>query len=317
MSIVKLSPSYKDYLWGGTKLKTNYDKQTEMNPLAESWEISTHPDGPSYINDTNETLAEYIEVKGREVLGSRGQNFSHFPILVKFIDANRDLSIQVHPKDDYALIHENEYGKTEMWYVLEATPEASVYFGVKEDMSRQTYREAIENNTILDVLNRVSVKQGDVIFVEAGTIHAIGAGIVVCEIQQNSNTTYRVYDFNRKDKDGNLRELHIDQAIEVSNLGKQDTDFKAQGEWRDSHGYRQRTLVTCPYFTTEEVELDSQKQYSLDGKSFEGIVVVEGTLELMTDDTEIKLNKGESAFIDAATQDITVSGKGRYLSIRV
>lgn len=317
MSIVKLSPSFKDYLWGGTKLKMNYDKQTDMNPLAESWEISTHPDGPSYINNTDQTLSEYIDMKGRSVLGSRGKNFNRFPILVKFIDANRDLSIQVHPQDDYALIHENEYGKTEMWYVLEATPEASVYYGVKEDISRQTYKEAIENNTILDVLNKVSVKKGDVIFVEAGTIHAIGAGIVVCEIQQNSNTTYRVYDFNRKDKDGNLRELHIDQAIEVSNLGKQDTNFEAQGEWHDEGGYRQRTLVTCPYFTTDEIELDSQKCYSLSEKSFEGIVVVEGTLELKTDDNQIKLNKGESAFIDAATQDIIISGEGRYLSIKV
>ncbi len=320
MSVIKLSPSYKDYLWGGNKLKESYRKETPLTPLAESWEISTHKDGPSYLVDypgVAKTLPEYIAAQGRHVLGTKGQAFEYFPILVKFIDAKQDLSIQVHPEDAYAKVHENEYGKTEMWYILEAEPGASIYYGTKTSLSKEAYREAIETNTILDVLNKVPVSKGDVIFVEAGTIHAIGAGIVICEIQQNSNTTYRVYDFNRKDANGNLRELHIQQAIDVSNLEPKDTSFEAQEPFVVSDGYQSRILVSCDYFTTTEVILDDFKNYYLDDTSFEGIVVVDGYLTITQNDTVVELKKGESAFIDANTPNIKISGIARYLSIRV
>ncbi|MDN6731485.1 MAG: class I mannose-6-phosphate isomerase, partial [Atopostipes suicloacalis] len=194
MTIHQLKPSFKDYLWGGQKLKEDYGKDTDLNPLAESWEVSTHPDGPSYIlggEHDGLTLDDYIKEKGKEVLGERGSKFDRFPVLIKFIDALKDLSIQVHPDDEYGLKHENEYGKTEMWYILEANPGSKIYYGTNQEISKEDFRKAIENQEVLEKLKHVEVFPGDVIFVEAGTIHAIGEGIVLCEVQQNSNTTYR------------------------------------------------------------------------------------------------------------------------------
>ena len=218
---VKLIPALKDYLWGGTKLKTVYHKQSDLDTVAESWELSTHPDGQSVVASgmyTGRTLEEYIQENGCEILGSRAMKFDHFPILIKLIDARDNLSIQVHPSDAYALTHEGEYGRTEMWYILDCEEGASLYYGLKTAITQQELRQRIKDNTLLCVLNRVPVHKGDVFFIEAGTIHAIGKGITICEIQQNSNTTYRVYDYDRRDKNGCPRPLHIEQAIAVSSL---------------------------------------------------------------------------------------------------
>ena len=201
----KLTPAFKDYLWGGEKLKTLYNKKCDMDIVAESWELSCHKDGKSTIiggEFEGETLSDYIQNHGKGVLGKNASKFDYFPILIKFIDAKGDLSVQVHPDDEYALKNEGEYGKTEMWYILECEEGATLYYGFKRDVTRAEYENAIKNNTLTDILNKVPVNKGDVFFIEAGTVHAIGKGIVICEIQQNSNTTYRVYDYNRKDKDG-------------------------------------------------------------------------------------------------------------------
>ncbi len=320
MAIVKLRPAFKDYLWGGQKLKEDYNKETSMNPLAESWEVSTHLDGPSMIVGGihhDKTLREYIEIMGRQVLGTNGQKFDEFPILVKFIDALQDLSIQVHPEDKYALEHENEYGKTEMWYILEAEPNAKLYYGTKEEITKEEYAASIADNTILDKLNHVNVTKGDVIFVEAGTIHAIGAGIVICEIQQNSNTTYRVYDFDRKDAQGNTRELHVEKALDVSTLTPLNTSFKAQGELVDHGTYTTQELVSCDYFTTTKVVMDGAMEYNLDDTSFEAIIILEGQLYLEQYGKTMLLSKGDSVFIEAGTPEIKPHGTCEYLSVRV
>ena len=194
MSVLKLKPSCKDYLWGGHRLVEEYGKEYDGEILAETWELSCHPDGPSTIVNgayAGKTLEEYIEAEGKEVLGTNCRRFRDFPILTKFIDAKQDLSIQVHPDNRYALKNEGQYGKTEMWYVVDAGKEAFLYYGFKKEVSKEEFARRIQEDTLLEVLNAVPVQKGDVLFIESGTIHAIGKDILIAEIQQNSNVTYR------------------------------------------------------------------------------------------------------------------------------
>lgn len=320
MSIVKLQPAFKDYLWGGQKLKEDYGKVTDMNPLAESWEVSTHPDGPSIISGgefDGLTLREYLIKKDNKPLGINGNKFDEFPVLIKFIDALKDLSIQVHPNDEYGLKHEGEYGKTEMWYILDAEEGSKIYYGTNKELTQDEFKASIDNQSVLDNLNHVEVEAGDVIFVEAGTIHAIGAGIVICEIQQNSNTTYRVYDFHRKDAEGNLRDLHVEKAIDVSNLSPLDTNFSAQGEVEEFENYTKQVLVTCPYFTTTKYHIDGSFEHNVSKDSFEAIILLEGSLTINQNDQLIDLKNGESCFIDADTDDLQILGDATFLSVNV
>lgn len=316
MAIHKITPSSKDYLWGGTKLIENYGKTTDQDIMAESWEISSHPDGPSYL-ENGQTLIDYVNSDKKGILGKNGARFEDFPILIKFIDAKDVLSIQVHPDDDYALKHENQYGKNEMWYILEAEPGSTIYYGVNQDMDKDSFRKAIEDDKILDVLNKVEVKPGDVIYVEAGTIHAIGKGIVLCEIQQNSNVTYRVYDFNRKDKDGQTRELHVEQSIEVSNLDKQDVDFSPQGTLHQEDSYSKQVLVDSQYFVTENYELNGTVSFEVDDLSFVSLICLDGNLTVTNNDQKLSLKKGESIFIDAGSKTVSVDGQGTFLHVSV
>ncbi len=311
MAIHKMIPSSKDYLWGGTKLIEHYGKTTDKKIMAESWEISSHKDGPSILEDKGITLKEYTDSSRETVMGSKALDFEDFPILIKFIDAKDVLSIQVHPDDEYALKHENQYGKNEMWYVLEAEPESFLYYGVKEDISKEGFRQSIEEDKILDVLNKVEVKPGDVIYVSAGTIHAIGKGIVLCEIQQNSNVTYRVYDFKRQKSDGSYRDLHIEQAVEVSNLNKVTTNFQAQGVLESLEGHTKQVLVKSPYFVTTHYAVNNKASFNVSDESFVSVICLEGTLQF----NDITLTKGESAFIDADTGDIAVVGSGKFLHV--
>ena len=185
MAIVKLAPAFKDYLWGGTKLKESYGKKTDLDIVAESWELSTHPDGESVVTTgpyAGMKLSEYVNALGKDCLGTKGNAFEFFPILIKFIDAKQPLSIQVHPDNEYALRVEKEYGKTEMWYVLDCEEGASLYFGVNKEVTKEEFARRIQDGTLLEILKKVPVHKGDVFFIKAGTIHAIGAGIQICEI---------------------------------------------------------------------------------------------------------------------------------------
>ncbi len=196
MAILKLKPSCKEYLWGGTRLKSEFGKEFSGEKLAETWELSCHPDGPSIVENgvyAGETLSEYILMEGKKVTGTKSRRYQQFPLLIKFIDAKEDLSIQVHPDDAYALQYEGQYGKTEMWYIVDCEEGASLYYGFSREISKEEFVERIEKKTLLEVLNKVEVQKGDVLFIEPGTIHAIGKGNLIAEIQQNSNVTYRVY----------------------------------------------------------------------------------------------------------------------------
>ena len=319
MKPIKLLPAFKDYLWGGTKLKTDFGKKSDLDIVAESWELSTHKDGQSVVAagpDAGLTLSEYIDKHGEEILGSNAQKFDYFPILIKLIDAKDNLSIQVHPSDDYALKNEGEYGKTEMWYVLDANEGASLYYGFKSEITKDEFEERINNNTLLDVLNKVEVHKGDMFFIESGTVHAIGKGIVICEIQQNSNTTYRVYDYDRRDANGNPRELHIRKAIDVSNLSPA-TQTHSASETVEHEGYSISRLAECKYFTVDKVEVGSKADLTVSTDSFKSIVVTDGSGVLTFDGESMDINKGDSIFIPAQDAEYSVSGKCELIISRV
>lgn len=297
---LKLSPAFKDYLWGGTKLKTLYNKKSDLEKVAESWELSTHKDGESVIRDgeyMGMSLSSFVAQDKENILGKNASKFEFFPILIKFIDALDSLSIQVHPSDEYALTHEKEYGKTEMWYILDCEEGAFLYYGFNREITKEEFRKRLEDNTILDVLNKVYVKKGDVFFINAGTVHAIGKGIMICEIQQNSNTTYRVYDYNRKDKFGNLRDLHIDKAIDVSYLSPCEP-YKQEGN----------VLASCDYFTVLKYEVDGENEFYVSDDCFRSVIVTEGAGELILNDYSLSFEKGDSIFIPAQNGKVNIKG---------
>ncbi|HIV50388.1 MAG TPA: class I mannose-6-phosphate isomerase [Candidatus Faecalibacterium intestinipullorum] len=300
METIKLTPACKDYLWGGEKLRQDYGIQSQLHPLAEAWVLSCHPDGPSVVATgplAGKTLPEYIQEKGPGCLGAGCEKFTDFPILAKFIDAKGDLSIQVHPSNEYALAHEHQFGKTEMWYVLDCEPGATLYYGFQHQISREEFQQRIQNNTLTEVLNAVPVEKGDLFFIPAGTLHAIRKGIVVAEIQQNSNVTYRIYDYGRVGADGKPRQLHIQQALEVTQRTPPQPD-------PDFHGH----LAQCPYFTVDVME----GRFTLDcgPESFVSVLVLEGTGALWEGDESMSLRKGESLFIPAGAGQCRLEGDG-------
>lgn len=264
--MVKVLPACKRYLWGGEKLREQFHIPSDLMPLAEAWVLSAHPDGECTANGV--PFSQYLQTVA---CGTKASRFADFPVLIKLIDAKQDLSVQVHPDDAYARKHENDNGKTEMWYVLSAEPNASLYYGFSREVTEQEVRERIENGTLTAVLNRVPAKAGDVFFIEAGTVHAIGAGLVICEIQQNSNTTYRLYDYDRRDQDGNRRPLHVEKALAVSRFAP--TPHK---------GGDGDTLAVCPYFRVRRVQGAAHIQMTAD--SFHAVTAVAGTGTLTADE---------------------------------
>lgn len=312
-----LAPAFKDYLWGGERLRTEYHKQTDMVPLAESWELSCHPAGPSMVASgpyAGRTLAEVLSLpEGKDALGKRCEEFQRFPVLIKLIDAAKALSIQVHPSDEYALAHENSYGKTEMWVVLDAAPDSFIYYGVARETTEEELRAAIENNTLETLLRRRPVKAGDVIFIPSGTIHAIGVGILVAEVQQNSDLTYRVYDFGRLGADGKPRELHVEKALAVASLTP--TEERPAGERVPAGtGVFRTHLGECAYFRTEMMELEGGVwEGRADGESFRHILCVNGETEIRCGGESLSLRKGDGVFVPADAGQFEVSGNGRMM----
>lgn len=305
-----LTPPIKDYIWGGTKLREQFGKESDCERLAESWEISCHKDGHSIIAEgeyKGRTLAEYLE-ENPDALGKNCDRFENFPVLIKLIDARDNLSVQVHPDNDYALRVEGEYGKTEMWYIVDCDEGASLIYGFKEEISKEEFRRAIEENTLLDKVNTVPVKKGDVFFIEAGTLHAIGKGILIAEIQQNSNTTYRVYDYGRVGADGKPRELHVEKALDVTNLEKKraSDDKKITVKLGSSDV---EVLAVCEYFSAVLLQVETASSFTADEKTFMHMLVTDGEGEAVFEDTAIKLKKGSSIFVPAGTGMCRINGK--------
>ncbi len=320
--IVKLDPAFKDNLWGGSKLRTVYGKQCDYDIIAESWELSAHPDGQSVIAEgefKGMLFNEYLSIIGKEALGWKCHAQDRFPILIKFIDAREALSIQIHPDDEYALEKENEYGKNEMWYVVDCEPGAYLYCGLSKDVSKKELEQRIANNTITEVLNRIDVKKGDVVMVKAGTIHAIGAGIMICEVQQNSNSTYRMYDYDRRDKYGDLRELHVDKAMDVVDNTMYVKDSSTEVVIVDNEEYSIERLVQCKYFECFKYTYQEQVTVPVDESSFVSLVFIEGEGTVMADDYDsvMTYKPGDSFFVRAGKRNIVIKGKGTCIVTNV
>ncbi len=319
MKIEKLTPAFKDYLWGGVKLREIYGKNCDFDKVAESWELSTHPAGESRIlggEYDGLTLGEYFLKAGKEALGKHCEAFESFPVLIKLIDAKEPLSIQVHPSDEYALKHEGEYGKTEMWYVMDCEEGASLYFGVNRRVTREEFQKRIEDNTLLEVLNKVGVHPGDVFFIKSGTIHAIGAGILICEIQQNSNCTYRVYDYGRRGADGKLRELHVEKALEVSDFTPSDTAGPQKAAEKIPGGTK-KSLASCKYFTTEKYEVSSAVELEAGEDSFLSLMILTGEGTVSGKENEVSFRAGDSLFVPANSGTVKLSGTCSFIKTTV
>ncbi len=315
MDIMKLYPAGKDYIWGGTKLKNEYNKDIGMNRISETWECSVHPDGLSRVlsgEHTGSTLDIVIE-EHPEYLGKN--NKDGFPVLIKFIDAGKDLSVQVHPDDDYARIHEHQNGKTEMWYIMEAEENASLIYGFENEISESTVRKSVSEGKIMEYLHYEKVHKGDVFYIPAGTVHAIGKGVVIAEIQENSNVTYRVYDYDRTDKNGSKRELHTEKALEVMNL-KPAPAKKSYDDYFECPEYFSKTLCMCRYFSTVKVNVKKAYAFDVEEDSFQVLLCTDGTGTVQNGSSKVSMIKGDCIFLPANTGRTEITGSVEFLKVK-
>ncbi len=296
MKITKTIPAFKDYIWGGNKLKTEFNKKTDLSVVAESWELAAHKDGTSGFDGESFSLADLFE-NHRELIGTNADKFERFPMIIKLIDAKSNLSVQVHPSDEYALKNENSYGKTEMWYVVEAEPGAGLYVGFDRDVTEEEFRTLIAENRLQEVLHFIPVKPGEWFFIEAGTVHAIGKGVVIAEVQQNSNLTYRLYDYGRVGADGKPRELHVEKGVKVSKLT----------------AYAPDKRTSCEYFNCESVAIRGEQSFIADKTSFVAFVIMDGGFEAEGK----RYQKGDTVFIPAGYGKFTVKGEAKTVLVRV
>lgn len=320
MEIMKLQPVGKDYLWGGTRLREEYGKKINLTPLAETWECSAHPDGPSVIFNgefKGQTLMDVLK-QHHEYLGFKVKNHE-LPVLVKFIDAKKDLSVQVHPDDEYAREREGQNGKTEMWYVIDADEGASLIYGFRHKVTADILKKAIETGTLDKHLQKVNVHKGDTYFVPAGTVHGIGAGILIAEIQESSNVTYRVYDYNRIDKNGKKRELHFDQALQVMNMDVASEVKQKPRLVKYYAGCSRELLCRCKYFETERIQVTKGFSFSVMANSFQIFMCLDGYGQIETMDADqkpVRFCKGETMFLPAGLGRCLVLGETTILKIR-
>lgn len=309
-----LKAPVKDYIWGGNRLIEDFGFESETETAAEAWVLSCHKDGENVVRNgacAGMTLSEVLSLWGKQALGSKAANFAYFPILIKLIDARDRLSVQVHPNDDYALFYEQEYGKTEMWYVLDCEEDAQLIYGFNRKIDRNEFEEHIKNNTLADVCNFVPVKKGDVFFIEAGTLHAIGKGILIAEVQQNSNTTYRVSDYGRLGADGKPRQLHVRQAVDVTNTEPPKHPYGAVGDVMLYPFGTVRELASCNYFHAELIDMDGNIGL-YDNESFISLVVLDGSITVSYPSSTSQLKKGDSLFLPAGVK-IKISGQANIL----
>ena len=307
-------PIFKERIWGGERLRHVLGKKITSDRIGESWEISGVNGDVSTVTNgpyQKRLLTDLINEFDRDFLGdSVIERFGKaFPILIKFLDARLDLSIQVHPSDELAQKRHNSFGKNEMWYILEAEKEAKLIIGFKEDVDRETYTDYLHQNRLTDLLAYHPVAKSDAFFIETGTIHAIGAGIVLAEIQQTSDLTYRVYDFNRKDSDGNTRELHTELALDALNFDAK-SSYKLQAEVLEAHPLNTRHLARTPYFKTNEISLFTSEVIDLESlDSFVIYIVVEGSAviyDLAMPEIRVEASLGTTLMLPACCKKIAI-----------
>ncbi|MGB5653793.1 MAG: type I phosphomannose isomerase catalytic subunit [Robiginitalea sp.] len=315
---LRFNPILKDRLWGGHKLREVLGKNFKGTGVGESWELSGVDGDVSLIDNgpyKGKSLKQLIQLYPNELLGKSviDRFGNEFPILIKFIDAQKDLSIQLHPGDELAKARHNSFGKTEMWYVMDADPGAELIIGFKRDMSPEEYQQAMEEKSLPQYLHYEPVSAGDGFFINSGKIHAIGAGILLAEIQQSSDVTYRVYDFDRRDAQGNLRELHTELALDAMDFKRRD-DFKIPYAQQKN---KENLMVSSPYFNTSYLELDAQTRLSLtDSDSFTALVCVDGEAQIVLGTSKVQIKTGETVLIPAAATEVTFNtSKSRFLKV--
>lgn len=319
-NIVKLSPIFKDYIWGGTQIKSKLNKKTDLDRVAESWELSAHEDGQSVIAEgpyKGLRFGKYLNLIGKEAWGWKAASLPRFPLLIKFLDSAQALSLQVHPDDEYALGHENEYGKYEMWYILEAKENAKIYQGFRKNVSDDEIKECIEKGTLMEILNERPVKAGDTIFIEPGCVHALGEGILLCEIQQNSNITYRLYDYDRFDAYMNKRPLHIEKALEVIKHSSYEMSGVENADVKKYENYSVTTLGSCKYFVSQLYDILEEAIIEVDESSFYSILIIDGEARISDAEQEIIAKKGDSLFLKAGKYSVSVSGTVKLILTHV
>ena len=318
-----LRPTGKDYLWGGSRINDEFGKGIALEPLAETWECSTHPDGPSFAvggEFDGQSLAEILKAHP-DYLGTHPERGEGLPILIKFIDARRNLSVQVHPTDDFAAAHENgQRGKTEMWYVLDAAKDAKLVYGLRHDTDAEALRESIENGTVERHLQTVPIAKNDVFFIEAGTIHAIGAGALIAEIQQSSNLTYRLYDYDRVDKNGHKRPLHVQKALAAANLRSSTAPRQPMRVLHYRPGCASELLCRCRYFEVYRMLVNTERRqkvaYRADAMSFRVLLCVDGCGTVSFCNSASNIYKGDCVFLPADSVELSLHGQLQLLDIR-
>lgn len=323
-----LKPAAKDYIWGGSRLNDDFDKEIDIAPLAETWECSTHPDGPSIVASgefKDLSLATVLKTHPN-FLGTHCDTEGELPILIKFIDAKENLSVQVHPDDEYAKVYENgQLGKTEMWYVLDASSDAKLVYGLNHDTEPENIRKGLVEGTIEKYLQKVPIKKDDVFYIEAGTIHAIGAGALIAEIQQNSNLTYRLYDYERIDKNGKKRELHVEKALAVANLKSSAEPVQPLRVLKYRQGCASELLCRCKYFEVYRMLINTERcrklvGYHADSISFRVLLCVNGCGIILWDEggktKSIHFFKGDCVFVPANSVKMHIHGKAQFLDVR-
>lgn len=319
-----LKPTGKDYLWGGNRLNDDFSKNIDLYPLAETWECSTHPDGPSIIVSgefKGKRLSEVLQLHP-EYLGTHPKTKGELPILIKLIDAKKDLSLQVHPTDEYAHKFENgQRGKTEMWYVLDASSNAQIVYGLKIGIDKRKLKSSIKEGTIERYLWKTNVKKNDLFYIKAGTIHAIGAGVLLAEIQENSNITYRLYDYNRIDKNGKKRKLHIDKALDVADLSIDTEPRQPLRVLNYRRGCASEILCRCKYFEVYRMLINTERckemvSYKADATSFRVLLCVDGCGSIRIDNVLKEFFKGDCIFFPANSVNVKIHGQAQFLDIR-
>lgn len=294
---IKLSPVTKKIIWGGSRLSNEYGKGEPGEKIAESWELTCRNDGENTIiggEYDGLTLSEYLKID-QNAIGNNPYP-DRFPLLIKLIDAEADLSIQVHPDDAYAAEHTTDLGKTEMWYIVDAAPDAHIIYGMKEKYPRAVIEKAIEDGKLEELMNYVPVKKGETYFIPSGTVHAICRGILIAEIQQNSNITYRVYDYNRRQPDGSLRQLHVNDALNViERVDPAAVGYTCDGEM----------IAKCKYFTVKKIE-NKTENFTADNSSFVHLLSVDGNAEVVFRGETTSLEKGGSIFVPAGAGEFTL-----------
>lgn len=317
-----LKPTAKDYLWGGSRLNDDFNLGISISPFAEAWVCSTHPDGVSFCVGTNEPLKEVLS-KHPGWLGSHVLQITEgkpeLPILIKLIDAKRDLSVQVHPDDNYAKEYEGQWGKTEMWYVLGARNDSELIYGFSKDVDRDSVKNAVSNGTISSLLNHVPVQKDDVFFIESGIVHAIGAGCLIAEIQQSSNLTYRLYDYDRVDKWGRKRDLHIEKALDVMKMNSSAIPRQPLRVLKYKAGYASELLTRCKYFQVERLLLDTENRRIADfqtkSNSFHTLLCVDGCGSIFGEGCMLNFFKGDCIFVPADSIELKIHGKAQLLDV--